>query len=527
MLRDDPLTVHSGRMPSESPSSAHALHPPLNAGAASPENLMAQSQVSAAEALKQTIAFKIDQPRKLYRWQMPWQFVLTLFDYGKRALLAGRWLITQWIGSRPGLLVRIAEIVMWPLLFIYLSWASNSANPLYIDEGFPWPWVGAWLIALRYGALGGSVAGVILLAYWYFLLDGSFPRLYFLGGAIMTIVAGEFGSLWQARMTRFREAMMYQDDKIERLTRRLYLLKLSHDELEYEMVDRPGTLRDALIALRGKLTPRSDAADATDAVLPGAQDLLAFLAHYGQLEIAALHVYIDGPIARLQTLAHIGQPPEVDARDPMIERALLTRQSVHLQEHLVDSTRKSALILVAPILNAKGAAIGLLTVNRMPFLALQADNLRTVWVITQAYSEYLRTAALALPYAQQWPQSPMELQHEFAWLQRLNIDTGLQSWAVLWSARGAQAQAMAEHIKQEHSSAEMCWTFKRGTRLMVLSLLPFATVQRLTIYKRQMLRMVERNYGEHAAQKLIEGHDMSLDHSHAWQQLRQWVEIQT
>lgn len=519
-----------GRMPAE--SVAPLPTPPLVSDA--------QSSDEGSPEDSHFAAFAEDEPAPLTvpaataaqhgssgyrRWlSAPWRFVVSVLDFARRALLAGRWLITQWIGSRPGLLVRMAEIFLWPVFFIYLSWFSNSANPLYIDEGFPWPWLGVWLIAMRYGALGGSIAGVILLASWYFLIGGAFPRLYFLGGAIMTIVAGEFGSLWQARMTRFREAMMYQDDKIERLTRRLYLLKLSHDELEYEMVDRPGTLRDALIELRSKLTPPQDR---QDDMLPGAQDLLAFLAHYGQLEVAALHLYIDGPVPSMQSRAHIGHPPQVDASDPMIERALLTRQSVHLQEHLVDSTRKSALILVAPILDAKGATLGLLTVNRMPFLALQADNLRTVWVITQAYAEYLRSAALAQPLAQLWPQSPMELQHEFAWLQRLNIDTGLQSWAVLWYVRGVQSHEIAECIKQEHSSAEMCWTFKRGNRLMVLSLLPFATVQRLTIYKRQIFLVIERNYGELAAKKLVEGYDLSLEQSQTWSQLHQWVEGRT
>jgi hypothetical protein len=52
------------------------------------------------------------------------------------------------------------------------------------------------------------------------------------------------------RVLRLLESLRFLDDKAERLTRRLYLLKLSHDELEYEMVDRPGTLREALIDLR-------------------------------------------------------------------------------------------------------------------------------------------------------------------------------------------------------------------------------------------------------------------------------------
>ncbi len=454
---------------------------------------------------------------------VPWFFFNVIWSYLPRVLLALRWGVTQWIGARPALMVRSAEILLWPLFFVAVGWLSNDDNPLYINEGFPWPWVGAWLIAMRYGALGGSIAAVILLACWYLMVGGEFPRLYFLGGAIMTLIAGEFGSLWLARMSRMREAMEYQDDKIERLTRRLYLLKLSHNELEYELVDRPGTLSDALIELRGKLTPETLTGHDK---LPGAGALLQFLAQYGQLEVAALHLYIDGPRPLLEMKAKIGDPPNVAASDPMIERAIYTRQSVHLQEQLVDTTRKTALILVAPILDADNAPIGILTVNRMPFLALHADNLRNVWVMVQAYTEYLRMHHLASPYALEWQESPMELQHEFAWLQRMHMDAGLQSWCVLWQVWGLQRDEITELLKQEHSSGEMCWALKRDTRLTVVSLLPFVTVQQLMVQKRRLQAAIERAYGRQTLENYVMSKDISLERRDAWSKLKLFVEGQ-
>lgn len=447
-----------------------------------------------------------------------------IWEYLSRIGLALRWGVMQWSSTRPGMLIRGFEIVFWPLLFITLSWMANPANPLYINEGFPWPWIGVWLIALRYGALAGSVAAMILLVCWYLLVGGEFARLYFLGGAIMTLIAGEFGTLWQSRSTRFREVLGYQDDKVERLTRRLYLLKLSHDELEYELVDRPGTLRDALVELRGKLTSETVSATGSPDRLPGSRALLQFLAQYGQLEIAAIHEYIDGPRPELLVRAEIGKPPLTDPLDPMIERAILTRQSVHLQEYLVDSTRKSSLILAAPILDAKDTPIGVLTVNRMPFLALHADNLRTIWVMLQAYTEYLRLADLARPYADMWPEAPLELQHEFAWLQRLHIDAGLSSWCVVWHVRGIQATEMIELIKQEHAGSEMCWTFRRGARVMVLSLLPFLTLQQMTAQKRRIHQALERAYGQQAAQHLVETNEIALQSREVWYHVKRLVE---
>jgi polysaccharide biosynthesis protein PelD len=458
---------------------------------------------------------------------MAWVFIVVMWGYVARLGVGLRWAVGKWLRSRPGTLVRSAEVLLWPLFFIFISWVSNPANPFYINEGFPWPWIGVWLIALRYGALAGSVAVLVLLAVWYVMAPGagtaSLPRLYFLGGAIVTMVAGEFGSLWGARMARFREATLYLDDKIERLTRRLYLLKLSHDELEYELVDRPGTLRDALIELRGKLTPETTANDK----LPGSRAMLQFLAQFCQIEAGAIYEFIDGPRPLLQLRADIGNPDAPDIRDPMVQRAVETGQSVHLQEHLVDNSRKSALLLVAPITDAKDNTIGLLTVNRMPFMSLNPDNLRNIWVLLQSYTEYLRLSKLALPYTDRWPDSPLELRHEFAWLQRLNIELGLQSWCVVWRCNDPQASLVLEQVRQEHASGEMCWMLHHRNALTLVSLLPFVGIAKVKVQQLRIEKALARSFGAELAQSTLQVVDIPLGQDGAWNTLRERVEEQT
>ncbi len=451
-----------------------------------------------------------------------WMFVRVMWGYVARLALALRWATGKWLRSRPGMLVRAAEVVLWPLFFVYIGWVSNTENPFYINEGFPWPWMGVWLIALRYGALAGATATLVLLAAWYVLAPlPTFPRLYFLGGAIMAMVAGEFGSLWGARMARFREASQYLDDKIERLTRRLYLLKLSHDELEYELVDRPGTLRDALMELRGKLTPET--ATSNDR-LPGTRAMLQFLAQFCQIEAGAFYEYIDGPKPALQKRADIGTPDTPDLYDPMLVRAIETGQSVHLQEHLVDSTRKSALLLVAPVTNAKGDTIGLLTVNRMPFMALNPDNLRNIWVLLQSYTEFLRLSKLALPYSDRWPESPLELRHEFAWLQRLHLDFGLQSWCVVWRCSAPQALPVLEQVRQEHIGGEMCWMLRTPHGLALVSLLQFVGIAKVKAQQVRIEKALARGYASVIEGGALTKVDIALGDEAAWDSLKRLVQ---
>jgi hypothetical protein len=432
-----------------------------------------------------------------------------------------RWALGYWLRRRPGILVRAAEVLLWPPFFIALSWYSNLANPFYINEGFPWPWLGVWLIALRYGALAGTVAAIVLLAAWYAIAPlATFPRLYFLGGGILTLICGEFGSLWGARSARFREASAYQEDKIERLTRRLYLLKVSHDELEYELVDRPGTLRDALVELRALL----DAASGDTGNLPGARAIMEFMARYCQIEAGALYAYIDGPTPVLSERARIGEVAPPDVLDPMVARAVETGQAVHLQEELMDKSRKHSLLAVAPVRDSKGNTIGVLTVRRMPFLALNPDNLRTIWVLLQSYAEYLRLAYVARETTKDWPEAPMSLRHEFAWIQRLQLDHGLQSWCVLWRCQSTQALQVLQHVQREHTAGEMAWLLQHNGQAVLVSLLAFVGTAQVKMQQQRIKDSLARSFAGQLPVDAAWTEQIWLGSADAWTTLRKRVD---
>lgn len=427
----------------------------------------------------------------------------------------------RWIRLHPGLIGRAGETLIWPALFLYLSWVSNPANPFYFDEGFPWPWIGPWLIALRYGTLAGTVATLELLLAWHGLgASAAFPRLYFLGGAIMMLVAGEFGSVWGQRAARLKEATRYLDDKIERLTRRLYLLKLSHDELESELIDRPGTLRDAMFELRALLETTLHSGER----LPGAQPLMRFIAQYGQIEVGGLYEYIDGPRPVIRRVAAIGSPTAPEADDPMLRRAVETGQSIHLMDTLVDFTRKSALLVVAPVLDSEGATIGILAINRMPFVALNADNLRTIWTLIQSYAEFLRQRRPARDYQDLWPDAPLGLREEFGWLQRLQLDFGVQSYCVVWRVEHEQQREILQEIRMAHRNGDMAWQWQRGGGTQIIGLLPFMSAGQLSLETARIRALVAHRFDPRGLDSAIFTTEISLGEREAWTRLRRLME---
>ena len=71
------------------------------------------------------------------------------------------------------------------------------------------------------------------------------------------------------RLRRTSEINAYLEDRIERTTKRLYLLRLSHDRLEQDLLSRPTTLRDSITELRRRIAGR-----AGESELAGASDFL-------------------------------------------------------------------------------------------------------------------------------------------------------------------------------------------------------------------------------------------------------------
>lgn len=437
---------------------------------------------------------------------LPWQL-------GAQLLYGCRIIVRRWIFTHPGLFTRGMETILWPVLFLAVSSYSNPDNPFYINEGFTWPWLGPWLIALRYGVGFGAAASTGLLVAWALVTPQAqwvqFPRLYFLGGAITTLIAGEFGSYWRMQMLRLQESQHYLDDKVERLTRRLYLMKLSHDELEYEMVDRPGTLRESLIELRILMHDYTQNNAATASELPGAQAMLEFLMTQCRIESAAIYSLRMEPEVKLTQVATAGGMLDAEPTDPMVLRALESGHQVHLQDALLEVSERKQLIAVTPLMSSAGQPFGLLAIGNMPFTALTSDNLQTIAVLLESYADYLRLSLNASAVLPDWPDAPRGLAGEFAWLARLHQEFGLSSHCVVWRIHHEREQEMLDELQQLHSRGETAWRWpsakgrrEHSSKPCVMALVPFTDAAGLRIYKQRIFDSMDREFGDLSADQL-------------------------
>ena len=443
-----------------------------------------------------------------------------------------RFVLQRWIRRYPGLVSRVLESALWPAMVVYLCWLSYPANPFYIDDGFPWPWVGPWLIALRYGVGYGFASVVGLLVAWsLFAPAPNFPRLYFLGGAIMTLIAGEFGSYWRMRMTRLQESLDFLNDKIERITRRLYLVKLSHDELEYEMVDRPGTLRESLIQLRVLMDHQTRSNPAQVSAMPGAQVMLDFIVQQCRVDSAAIYSVRMEPHLELTQVATAGAMDPVSPTDPIIVHALQTGHSVHLQDALMALSKRKQIIAVTPMISTQGQPFGFLAIGTMPFTSLNNENLQTIAVLLESYSDYLRLTLQANEILAEWPDAPRSLAGEFAWLNRLRLNFGQPSRCAVWRIQHTREQEMLNHLHELHSRGETAWRWPVGrtdlaqaqSKPCVIALVPFTGEAGMRVYTQRIFDSMAKSFPDLSAEQL-DVQDFALGQADSFAYLRSLAE---
>jgi hypothetical protein len=319
----------------------------------------------------------------------------------------------------------------------------------------------------------GFVSSIILISAWK-LMDHlsqtheSFPEQFFLGGLILVMLCGEFSAAWGARLRLAEETKHYLDERLSRITLRHLLLRLSHDRMEQEILTKPVTLRDALGGLR-QLT-----AVEGEAHMPASLSLLQLLTQYCQLESSAIFTpSANGGYAKT---SEIGSPPILRADDPLLMYALEHKTLSHLLiEGLADVELPSPFLVIAPILTSDKKLLGMLAIDRIPFLALNEENLQMLSVLLGYYADCVNEAEGSRQFFVTFPDAPADFAAEFSRLLQLERNYAINSHVVVLSfennENGRQAIAQLTHIRR---GLDIPWQIKVGNRVLLANLMPLA-----------------------------------------------------
>lgn len=380
--------------------------------------------------------------------------------------------IAAFLAPKQANRLMLFEIALFTFGIISLGAWSNPNDPFMVELPFPWLWLAPTLLGLRYGTVAafgsiGLIAGSWSL--WDLLSQNPnlFPAHFFMGGLILSLIAGEFADVWIVRLKRVREANAYLNERLESLTRRHYLLKLSHERLEQDMLTKPMTLRDSIMHIREiMVTGLQD-----PSALPHANAVMHLLAQTCQLEVAALYPVNQGKI-NPKACATIGTPQAIDANDALLSYALEKNELSHLQTESLQNA-ESHYLVVAPLIATNQQCLGVLVVERMPFLSLNQETLQFLGVLLGYYADNVKLIPLAMKILRDNPTCPIEFASELLRLERVQRESGLPSsiTAFVISESPHRQDIFAEMVRHRRQM-DIIWDIHLSDRDIIITMMP-------------------------------------------------------
>ncbi len=424
--------------------------------------------------------------------------------------LGGRY--ARWLAPAVSGPAALVELVVVMVLAMGLAYLMLPQNPLLLGLGFPWAWLLPVVLALRYGTLIGVGSVLMLLGGWFFFhelgaQEGAFPRMFFLGGLLLVLVAGQFGDVWGTRLARARAVNRYLDERLAALTKNHYLLRISHARLENDLLARPTTLRDTLSQLRG--VALEDAA-LSGGELAGAQPMLQVVAQACQLEAAALYP-CRGDAVVPQAAARTGPEFDLDVDDPLIRHCLETRELAHLRSAGLQHDARTRYVAVAPVLAGSDDVIGVLVVERMPFLSLNYENLQLLMVLMGYYADGVEHARATHGIQAAVPACPYAFALDFARLSRLRRETGIESSVVALVFDLDEARdALFEQVIRSRRALDVAWPATSPHHRAMLTLMPLSDAQAVSAYLVRIEDMLRAQFGTNFAAAQIGVYSLSV-----------------
>ncbi|MBK7301302.1 MAG: PelD GGDEF domain-containing protein [Moraxellaceae bacterium] len=390
--------------------------------------------------------------------------------------------IAAFLAPKQANRLMLFEIALFTFGIISLGAWSNPNDPFMVELPFPWLWLAPTLLGLRYGTVAafgsiGLIAGSWSL--WDLLSQNPnlFPAHFFMGGLILSLIAGEFADVWIVRLKRVREANAYLNERLESLTRRHYLLKLSHERLEQDMLTKPMTLRDSIMHIREiMVTGLQD-----PSALPHANAVMHLLAQTCQLEVAALYPVNQGKVNK-KADASIGTPQELDLDDALLTYALEKNELSHLQTESLQNA-ESHYLVVAPLIATNQQCLGVLVVERMPFLSLNQETLQFLGVLLGYYADNVKLIPLAMKILRDNPTCPIEFASELLRLERVQRESGLPSsiTAFVISESPHRQDIFAEMVRQRRQM-DISWDIRLSDRDIIITMMPLHSDAAVTGY---------------------------------------------
>ncbi|MEM1244682.1 MAG: PelD GGDEF domain-containing protein [Pseudomonadota bacterium] len=386
------------------------------------------------------------------------------------------------------------ETILLTIVIYLICRYFNPSDPFFTTGPFPWIWLTAFIVALRYGTGPGVVSGFIIIAIYIYTnswqaIQIDYNRIYIASGLIMTLIFAEFRNIWYERIKRADLVSDYAQRQLDTLSKTYFFLRHSHDILEESLIYSPTTLRSAIEDLR-KILIKSRG----DFNLESTQKLLDLICYYCSIDKCAIYLFHENVLDK-KPFVNAEFNEHLVGDDELVQRALEEDKTCYHAVNELSKNNHSKYLVVAPIITSNQKHIGLFVVKAMPFLKMQDENLSILTVILSYYANLQESVEDSKQLLKAYPDCDTFFASEFYHMLKLkkeaNIDTFL---SVLYVYPNQYQDEIVEKLEKQHRALDFVWIKKQSNFSAIFVLMPFSGRNAALGYKNRIIRWMENNY---------------------------------
>lgn len=401
-----------------------------------------------------------------------------------------------WLKNRfPMKLWPWVESIVISLLTLMATYYFHGHDPFFLQSTFAWIWFAPVIIALHYG-VGPAILSLLIISAAFFMqyssetLENTAYELYLLSGFILTILCGEFNTLWTGRVRRAELQDIYAEEVLNDLSREYYVVRLSHDRLEQNFINKPMTLRFALRDLRQLLIQRGG-----ELTLDVAQRLLNLLHHYCSLYQVGLYVNTKKGIDP-QPLAHVGPAVTLNLGDNLIQHSMDKKESSYIAVTHLKDLDGSDYLVSAPMRTSDGVLLGLIVVHDMPFMSLTKETLQILSILAGYFADEQLATKKSINLLKHYPECHWLFAAEMYRLTGLKKELNVDSVVTGIYVRPCQYhEEIYLHLQREHRGLDSVWPHEHGEQKVVFNLMPFSDSHSVSGYIQRIEASLKAKFG--------------------------------
>lgn len=365
------------------------------------------------------------------------------------------------------------EPVVLTLLALGFCYLIHPTNPLFVREIFPWPWLIPVIVVFQYG-FGPALLSVALIIFVAVIQKdtGMFPirdfQSYILSGMTLILVCTIVSSSWIRRILNAEVLQTYNDERLKSLSRSYYMLRVSSDYLEQNIISKPMTLRLAFKELlklnlneHNELTPEV------------AYSFLQLISQFCQINIGGIYLY-QAKQLNSEPFAEVGLIGKLIEQDPLIKKCLDSEQVCYVSINQIEDTSDCVYLVAAPLISNDNRCLGILVIKEMPFWNLNDETLRILNILVYYFSKEIIVSSDISHFLHQYPECSVDFARQLNRLIPLKKDFDVDSALVaVMVSKKLRPHNVIENLKNQHRLLDSNWSLEQDDYDVLITLMPF------------------------------------------------------